>query len=327
MKFSNIFRFIYLTCIISFVAWFIFKNIDAIKESFLSIGLFGFTLAFTLSVLSYFMLAKLFVIIQTYSEKPAKRISLSNWFCGFMFSFMGRYIPGKVSIILGRIHYFSKFGISKKSLVITALYENFLIIVAASLLSIPALLVAFVTPSDIDHYILLICAAILIIYIFIFSSLFERIFIIFLTFFKLPHPDKSIFLSKIEIVHSLFYAFLAMFFMGSSFFVLLVNTTSIEVNFCNLILIAGAYMLSGAIGIIALFAPSGLGVREGVAVYLIYSVLHMASVTELIAVLIFIRAVCILVEFFLCCISCGLHYRNIFFKPCKINLASNRNSD
>lgn len=309
MKLRNIFRTVYLLGIVGFILWYVVNNIDVIQTAFVSVGIYGFTLAFALSILSYLLLAKLFVTIQMYSEKPMQKVSMGSWFCGFMYSFMGRYIPGKVAIILGRIHYFSKYGISKKSLTVSSLYENFFVIIAAGLLSIPMLPAAFAAFGDESRYLLLAGAAIAFMFFFIFSSLFERLFLLMLSLMKHPVPEKSIFLSKSESMHALLYAFLSILCVGSSFFVLLANTTDITPTFSNLILVAGAYMFSGAIGIVALFAPSGLGVREGVAVFLMNNVLELADTTDLIAVLIFIRAVMILSEILLCSVSYVLHCR------------------
>lgn len=73
-----------------------------------------------------------------------------------------------------------------------------------------------------------------------------------------------------------------MLFMGFSFFVLVSSYTDVSIS--NLPIIAGISIFSGVMGLIAIFAPAGIGVREGLIILLL-SKIYPVEVATVIAVL------------------------------------------
>ncbi|OIQ48907.1 hypothetical protein BerOc1_03660 [Pseudodesulfovibrio hydrargyri] len=299
MPLKKILTILYLLAVALSCAWYINANLDALRESLSRIDVKWQLLSLTCLLPLYLSLLMNFVATQRRVEEPARKIRFSQWFCGFIYGHIGRYVPGKVAMIFGRIHFFERLGLSKKALTVSTLYENFFLVIVSIVLSMPALGAAIDRDGDaVSHFVTGI-AFIALSLVFIGSPLFEKSFLLALRIFKREPPKQSLFLTKSQILAVLPYAFLVVVFTGCALFALLRSFAPLEWTFYNVAMVTSAYAFASAAGILALFAPSGIGVREGVAAYILGGCLHLVDPVVLVMALILFRVELMVVEFLL----------------------------
>lgn len=186
-------------------------------------------------------------------------------------AWMGRYIPGSVTWIAGKIYLASSVGISKSRLTVASLLEAMVQIVAVAIVSL--LLVGLdprsnAIPMELK-ILLLIGAGVLL------TSLHPRIFntIVRFTFKKIRRKEaySELRTNSKAVVRSFSLYSLGAFISGTSYFLL---TKSIEptASWELFLYIVGAYNLAGAIGMAAPFVPSGIGVRDGAQLVLLSAI-------------------------------------------------------
>jgi uncharacterized membrane protein YbhN (UPF0104 family) len=182
-------------------------------------------------------------------------------------SWMGRYIPGTAPWILGKIYFASQHGIAKQKLAISSLMEGGLQIVTMLVFSL-ALLV-FDRRLDVlggGFKLLMVVVA--------FGGivmLSPRVFnwIVGLAYRKLRRKE-------LEVEHMVTSSTVR---RGTALYLAdaLVNGLSLffiakgvdpSLSYHNLLFVMGAGSLAGAASMLAVFAPSGLGVREGIQLVL-----------------------------------------------------------
>lgn len=198
-------------------------------------------------------------------------------------SWLARYIPGTAPWILGKIYFASKHGVSKSKLTVSSLLEASLQVVV--ILAMSLLILAADDRFDVIDakirlgmaVLLAGCVAVIVPYVFnrvlglAFRVLRKRVLA---DEHRVTTPVilKGVFLYAIGGV--LYGTFL--FFMAKAVFPAL--------PFDNLIFVIGAGNLAGALGILSIFAPSGLGVRDGIQL-LLFSVIMPPEFALVITVL------------------------------------------
>lgn len=183
-------------------------------------------------------------------------------------AWMGRYIPGTVTWIAGKIYMASKLGISKSRLTVSSILEGGVQIVAT--LSLSLFILAFDPRlSVITWQTKLLLAGIAIVSIImllppILNRVLAKIFQLIRR--KTPHVElrtnfRATFRSYILYV-------VGAFITGSSYFFLTLSLYP-EISLESYWFIIGAFILAGALGMVTPFVPSGLGVRDGVQLVLL----------------------------------------------------------
>lgn len=215
---------------------------------------------FTLSLFFLFLGS----LIQIFNWKGSLRIcniniSNLNSLISHGLSIFMKYVPGKVMVILGRATYISnEYDVKLSKASSASLISQVLAILTGVVFS----LFAFVF-FDFDYKIKLSAFLVIVVsllFIVYFNFLRVLIYNIFL-FFK-----KKIFLPKVKAVS--FFQILPSFFlswllMGIGFFCL---TKSIYESTDYMVIFI--FPLSMVLGIVSIFAPGGIGVREGVLLFL-----------------------------------------------------------
>ena len=297
MPFKRILTTLYLAAVVLSCAWYVNGNLGALRKSWARLDINWQLLSLTCLIPLYLGLLMNFVATQKKVEEPTRIIRFNQWFCGFIFGHIGRYIPGKVAMIFGRINFFERLGLSKKALTISTLYENFFLVIVSIALSIPALGAALDRDGNAMSHLVSGIAFIILSLIFIGSPLFEKSFLLALKIFKREPPNRSLFLTKGQILAVLPYAFVVVFSTGCALFALLRSFAPLEWTIYNVAMVTSAYAFASAAGILALFAPSGIGIREGVAAYILGGCLHLVDPVVLVMTLVLFRVELMVVEF------------------------------
>jgi uncharacterized membrane protein YbhN (UPF0104 family) len=182
-------------------------------------------------------------------------------------AWMGRYIPGTAPWILGKIYFASQHGISKQKLAVSSLLEGGLQIVTMLVFSL--CLLVFDKRLDVlggDFKLLMIFVAVAGIIVLV-PSIFNRLF---------SFAYKLVRRKELEREHL---ATFQTMLWGTSLYLLnaIINGLSLffiakgidpSLGYNNLLFAMGAASLAGAASMLAVFAPSGLGVREGIQLVL-----------------------------------------------------------
>lgn len=211
-------------------------------------------------VLSLLLLFLGFILNATSWAKVLKQggiqASVSDGISSAGLSVFAKYIPGKIWVIMGRAEFLSKrYGLSRKDLGSLSFDAQFVALWAALLLGT----IGMVSVKSVDFYGLSILLLFIFLSLVIFTSLFHRFIemaLFWITKKEISFPRLS-FQKTLKIISWYLLNWgtwcVSFFFLASS----LANT---ELPFN----IAFAFGLAGSIGILAVFAPGGLGVREGI---------------------------------------------------------------
>ncbi|SQH76835.1 conserved membrane protein of unknown function [Shewanella benthica] len=175
-------------------------------------------------------------------------------------SWLGRYIPGKVAWILGKIYFASEYGVAKSKLSISSLLEAGVQVAVALLIGVALVFFAGAAQLSFELKLFMGVSSVGVVVALI-PVVFNRIVVLVYKLVKNEELRFTGYDSKLLLKLIGYYIFSGLL-SGISFF-FIVNAFS-DVGIDNLLYLIGISNLSGAIGILAIIAPSGIGVREGV---------------------------------------------------------------
>ncbi len=178
----------------------------------------------------------------------------------YLFSILGKYIPGKVFMLLARIPAYQEEGVSADKVSVCFLIENGCTVLGAALLFIISIL--FFPIEELNQY---KWTAILLIVVF-FICIHPKILNFFLGILEKISKKK---LMRIPMTYFQMLKVVLLFLLnwlvhGFGFYLLVTSIYPIPLSTC--LYVSGIYALSCIIGILAIFSPSGIGVREGILV-------------------------------------------------------------
>ena len=186
-----------------------------------------------------------------YSAGQAKNY-LRIWWISYLY----RYVPGKVLLAVERARMGSTVGIPAAAGAALTVVETLLAILAGGAVSLLA--VTYYTEADTSVFIG--AASFAIVAVFVFPAGFRVL--CGLRFVRTRYPElASVALSSGDILVSVLPYILHYLLLGLSFFLLSRNLQLFSWE--TLPGLCGIYALSHVVSLIALFAPGGLGVREG----------------------------------------------------------------
>lgn len=213
-------------------------------------------------------------------------LPLNKGFRIWSISQMGRYIPGKVWAVVGRIHLCEQEDIPKLKTAISMYLELLIVIVAALFLFLGGL-PFWVTPLPITDYNWLFYL-LPVLLITIHPRVFETILNFLLRFSK--QEPTNVHLGFGALFQLMLLALVNWLLIGGALFCVI--RTVYVVDLISIPLLGGIFALSWLLGMVALFAPSGIGVREGLLAYLLsfHLPVYIASVVVILARVIFLAA-------------------------------------
>jgi uncharacterized membrane protein YbhN (UPF0104 family) len=183
-------------------------------------------------------------------------------------SWLGRYIPGTAPWILGKIYFASEHGVPKSKLAVSSLLEAALQIIAQLLFALSIL--AFdarmeVVPAGLrTTFIIAIVALAVALIPPVFNRLLSWVFRIVR---KRALPPEHWASWKTVSQGFVLYAIGSVVGGLSLFFIAL--TVYPELPYSEVLFVMGVSTLAGAASMLAVFAPGGIGVREGIQILLL----------------------------------------------------------
>jgi hypothetical protein len=186
-------------------------------------------------------------------------------------AWMGRYIPGTVTWIAGKVYMASSHGISKSRLAVSSLLEGGMQIIAVMVVSM--FLLGFDSRLNVipPQYklLMLLCAGLLL--LILTPAIFNRIMRLAFFIIKKRRPHDELLINGRAVVRSFVLYALGSLILGlAEFFI--ARTVDPAIPWRDFWFIVGAFNLAGALGMLAVGVPSGLGVRDG-AILLLLSVI------------------------------------------------------
>lgn len=198
-------------------------------------------------------------------------VSISHSISSIGLTVFGKYIPGKLWVVMGRAAYLSNvypYGLKRLSAI--SLMSQMLAIYSGIVLGTFGLL--FV---NYDYYVSIILIIILLILLPLITPIVHGI-VIRIPLFRSFIGDSLVSVKQIFTVLPWFMAFWLVW--GVGFFYLSLSTTTEPVPPSTIM----GFAVAGSAGILAFFVPGGLGVREGVlALYLMETGLSLTTATTI----------------------------------------------
>lgn len=181
----------------------------------------------------------------------------------FAKSWMGRYIPGTAPWILGKIYFAAKLGISKKKLGVSSLLEGGLQIAVSLVVGFALLLLD--SRFNVINFKLKIVLIIMLVgcVIAVLPPVFNRLVLLAYKLIRKKTLAREHLASNRTIASGSAVYVVAAILNGLSVFFI---TKSIypSLAYHDVSFVIGAASLSGAAGMLAIFVPSGIGVRDGI---------------------------------------------------------------
>lgn len=265
-KLTRVAAFVFYLFLIIFLFFYI-KNID-----FSAIGSLHFTWPFIL-IASLFGIAmrywQIFGWLTILKDLGANSLKGSRIELAYVYakSWLGRYIPGMAPWILGKIYFASKHGVSKSKLAVGSLIESVLQI--AVILGLSSLMFLLDERFNvIDPKLRILMSVVLVVcFVLIMPPIFNKLVaFIYKLVRKKPFPAEHKMPAKTLFKGIAIYSIGGILYGLFLFF--LTKGVYPELGYDNMLFVIGSGSLAGALGIIAVFAPSGLGVRDGIQLIL-----------------------------------------------------------
>lgn len=198
-------------------------------------------------------------------------------------AWLGRYLLGAGTWILGKVYFASQHGISKAKLAVSGLLEGALQLIATLIVGIGLLLVdprlgALGSGAAVVSIVALICGVVALVpVIFRFG-----VRLVYRVVRRRTIPAEDLPDGPTIITGGLLYL-IGTLITGVSYF-FIAQAVYAELDWGDLLYIVGASSVAAAVSLLAVFAPGGIGVREGVQV-LFFSALMPVEAAVVVSVL------------------------------------------
>lgn len=242
---------------VGFIVWYFVQNWGELSEKLceVNIGVFLFSMLFyfvyklTLASLWHYI-----TVINGCSIRYEKAVT------SYMYSLLGKYIPGKVFMLAARLTCYKEEGAVLSKVTVCFFIENVCTLLAAALLFVVSL---FFFPNELlGGYrwltILLIAAFFAVIHPRVINAVLKLIG-------KLVKKPLEIPMKYSQMLKAVLLFVGNWLIIGAGFYIL-ASAVYPELQLSQMLFCAGIWGVSAIIGILAFFAPSGLGVREGILV-------------------------------------------------------------
>ncbi len=186
-------------------------------------------------------------------------------------AWLGRYIPGKVTWIAGKVLFASEHGISKKKLAVSSVLEALVQVVAIYFISLLFLLpdYRFSAVNPLVRFGLMAGGVFLTMTLI--PSVFNWLIKITLRVVRKTELLEDMVINLEVMKHAFWLYSISYFFTGASYYFLTNAVQPIKIN--DLFYVMAVFNIAGSIGIASMITPSGLGVREGIQMLLLVAIM------------------------------------------------------
>lgn len=214
------------------------------------------------------------LVMRSFGDTLKLSESLAIWFA----SILGRYAPGKVAMVAGRIGLCQRRGIPGRVTFASMVYENALILISALLFV--AATIPFWPPFEYKGYALALAALAPLGLVPLHPVIFGRISNFLLRRFKREPLEEVVPFGRVALL--LLYYIGGWALLGAGFAAL--SAAIAGVGWGEVALLAGGYAFAWEVGFLSFITPSGLGVKE-VALLAVLSLILPGAVAAALVVL------------------------------------------
>ena len=267
-----------VVAIFGFLGNMVWDNWNQVKEASFAFEIFPLLLSTLIFAFSYFIQFWAWYLI---TLKLGMALSLPETLENWFYSQLGKYLPGKVWLLLSRFYFYESRGKSKKAISIALYLETILVILAGGLIFLAALVFFKEIRSSYDGnqfwWVILL-------FIIALGALHPRVLLKILNWVLAQFKKEpiSLSISYFDILRILLVCIVSWLVGGVGFYFFVGAIYPVAPQY--ILFLTGSLAISSTLGLIAIFAPSGLGVREGVLVYLL-SLMMATSIAVIISVL------------------------------------------
>ena len=276
--FRKVLQAVFVLAVFGFLGGMVWENWNQVKEANFTVRILPLVFSTLIFAFSYFiqLWAWHLITLKLGIALPFKE-TLESWF----YSQMGKYLPGKIWLLLSRFYLYDAKGKSKKAITVALYFETVMMITAAALLFLASLFflkeVRLPFPGEGAFLLVPILAlAFLCLHPWVLQKIFNRV----LT--GLKKEPLSLSLSYAQVLWILGICFASWVVGGIGFSLFVDSVFPVASRYFPFL--TGALAVSSIAGLLALFAPGGLGVREGVLVFLL-SLMMPGAVAAILSVL------------------------------------------
>jgi uncharacterized membrane protein YbhN (UPF0104 family) len=263
--------------LVGFLAWTIYGiNWSALSKVTFNVGFLALALVVGLG----FRYWQTFIWITVLRGLGAKNVRMNaELIYVYAKSWLGRYIPGTAPWILGKIFFASKHGVSKTKLAVGSLLEAAIQI--AVLLSTSSILL-FLDPRlnipSVEFLKPIMVAVVVASAIGLLPPVFNRLMALAFRILRRPTLERENYASWRTILTATGQYVIGAFLSGASLFYIAAAIYP-QLGYGNFFFVVAAGNLAGAVSMLIIFIPSGIGVREGVQLALLRVIMPGAIAT------------------------------------------------
>jgi len=249
-----------------------YSNVDTILGYDVQINLYFLFAAALVLVVNVFYRSLIWRAMLN-SLDNSRYISINKSAEIFTYSWVSRYIPGNIGPILSKAYFGNKTTHTQESLYLSGIFETIFSIVAKlflALLFIPAIgfAVVYTKPIFIIAY---ICLAVIGILIIDSKAFYTLINYVLKKIEQKPIPQKRRF-SYFQQIYFLIHFSVLHILRGIGFFLF---ALAFLPAFSSIYFFIAVFLVSSAIGVLSVFVPAGIGVTEGVMIFLLQTQLSL----------------------------------------------------
>jgi len=259
MKIKTALKISYMLLALAFMVYYLAKNWGNLVQYQQQFNIMYMLVAVGLLWLA---LASHVILMQLiFADLAGVKISFWKMFRIFNLANLGRYLPGKLWSVMGMYYFTGEYGVSKKNTTLAVIANEIGFKGAGLLLGVCYLLFSNSFQGYLPVLTLLLIASLMALH----PGIIGRVINFVLKLLKKEQLEISF--RYLTILKLFLYSILLWLIYSLAFYVLVRSITSIELR--NPFKFAAILPLSWTIGYIALFAPGGFGVREGMLVLLL----------------------------------------------------------
>jgi len=267
---------LFIAVILYFLGQTFYSNINQLKE-------FEFSFNIYLLIISFLIYGAGFVILSGASfyilKKMQRPVAFGTNLRYLLYGQFGSYVPGKVWLYVIRYKFLKNHGVSQSDWLSVFAIESVHIIGSAGVLAFALVSNFFLSSTS---YILILVLLIAGIAIGLHPKIFYPVSNWLYKIIKRPQIPEDKHLNYGQLLVIFFFAAGYWLALALAFYIFV--SSFIEVSIGLLPLLMGTFLLAYWLGLIALFMPSGLGVREG-TITLLLTGTFVSSVAVLISLL------------------------------------------
>lgn len=214
------------------------------------------------------------LVMRSFSDPLDRSDSAAIWFA----SILGRYVPGNVAMVAGRVALCRRKGVPARTTLASMVYENALILISALLIT--AASVPFWPPFEYKNYALLLVVLAPVGLVLLHPAVFRKASDAILRRAGREPLAATLPFGRVAILLAYYAGGWAL--LGLAFAALAASVAPVE--FAEVALLVGGYAFAWEVGFLSFVTPSGLGVKEGI-LFVILALVFPAPVAALLTVL------------------------------------------